>query len=50
MTLSPVYQAGHNVGRSISLERVIEQSRDSSSDALYRSSQGWHEDRHVLAG
>lgn len=46
LTLLLLYQTGHNVGRYISLERVIEQSRESYYDALYRSSQGWHENRH----
>jgi Fic family protein len=46
LTLLLLYQTGHNVGRYISLERVIEQSRESYYDALYRSSQGWHDDLH----
>ncbi len=42
------YKAGFEVGRFVSLERVIEESRDSYYDALYASSQGWHEGRHSL--
>ena len=48
LTLLLLYQAGYGVGRYISLERVIEESKESYYDALYRSSQGWHEGRHTL--
>ncbi|HEY8599887.1 MAG TPA: Fic family protein [Thermomicrobiales bacterium] len=46
LTLLLLYQHGYNVGRFISLERVIEGSRQTYYDALYASSQGWHEGRH----
>ncbi len=48
LTLLLLYQAGYGVGRYISLERVIEESKETYYDALYRSSQGWHEGRHTL--
>ena len=48
LTLLLLYQSGYEVGRFISLERVIEDSRDSYYDALYESSQGWHEGKHSL--
>ena len=43
LTLLLLYQAGYEVGRYVSLERRIEDSRDTYYDALQRSSQGWHE-------
>lgn len=43
-----LYQYGYEVGRFVSLERVIEETRDSYYDALYESSQGWHEGTHSL--
>jgi Fic family protein len=36
------------VGRYISLERLIEESRADYYDVLLRSSEGWHESRHEL--
>jgi hypothetical protein len=48
MTLLLLYRAGHGVGRFISLERLIEDSKESYYGALHRSSQGWHEGRHSL--
>ncbi|MFH1708460.1 MAG: Fic family protein [Planctomycetota bacterium] len=48
LTLLLLYQAGYEVGRYISLERIVEQSKETYYDALYRSSQGWHEARHDL--
>ncbi len=46
LTLLALYHAGYNVGRYISLERVIEESWESYYAALEASSQGWHEGRH----
>ncbi len=46
LTLLLLYRSGHRVGRYISLERVIEQSRQSYYEALEASSQHWHEGRH----
>jgi Fic family protein len=46
LTLLLLYQHGYSVGRFISLERVIEESKESYYDALYASSQGWHEGLH----
>lgn len=48
LTLLLLYQAGFEVGRYISLERVIESQREGYYDALYKSSQGWHEGAHTL--
>lgn len=40
------YQLGFEVGRYISLERLIEQNKESYYETLELSSQGWHEGRH----
>lgn len=46
LTLLLLYQAGYEVGRYVSLERVVEESRDTYYEALMRSSQGWHDSAH----
>jgi Fic family protein len=46
LTVLLLYREDYEVARYISLERLIEQSRESYYDALYRSSQGWHEKAH----
>lgn len=48
LTLLLLYQADYDVGRFISLERVVEETRDGYYDALQKSSQGWHEGKHTL--
>ncbi len=48
LTLLTLYQSGYEVGRYISLERLVEESREDYYDALKRSSEGWHEGRHDL--
>lgn len=48
LTLLLLYHAGYEVGRYISLERIVEQSKESYYDTLYQSSQAWHEARHDL--
>ncbi len=46
LTLMLLYQSGFEVGRYVSLERIIEESRETYYEALERSSQGWHDDTH----
>ncbi len=46
LSLLLLYRLGHHVGRYISLERVIEESKETYYEALARSSRGWHEGRH----
>ena len=46
LALLLLYQQGYEVGRYVSLERIIEQSKQSYYDTLYQSSQGWHEGQH----
>ena len=48
LTLLALYQHGYEVGRYISLERLIEESRADYYDVLRHSSEGWHEGRHDL--
>ena len=51
-SLHPAYLRGltfyfdYQVGRYVSLERIIEESRDTYYDALARSSRGWHDHEH----
>lgn len=40
------YQLGFEVGRYISLERLIEDNKDRYYETLEQSSQGWHEGKH----
>jgi Fic family protein len=46
LTLLLLYRSGYDVGRYISLERVIEESRDTYYEALEASSHWWHEGQH----
>lgn len=46
LTVLALYHQGYDVGRYISLERLIEDTKESYYDTLYRSSQGWHVSRH----
>jgi Fic family protein len=40
------YQSGLEVGRFISLERIVEQTKDRYYETLEESSRGWHEGKH----
>jgi len=40
------YHAGLEVGRYISIERLIEQNKERYYETLHQSSQGWHDGRH----
>jgi Fic family protein len=48
LTLLLLYRSGYDVGRYISLERIVEESKETYYDALLKSSRGWHEARHDL--
>jgi Fic family protein len=48
LTLALLYHAGIDVGRYVSLERIVENSRESYYEALAKSSAGWHEAKHDL--
>ena len=40
------YQLGYEVGRYISLERLVEENKDRYYETLEKSSEGWHEGTH----
>ncbi|MBL8204743.1 MAG: Fic family protein [Blastocatellia bacterium] len=44
--LLQAYHLGYEVGRYISLERLIEQNKERYYETLEQSSQGWHEGKH----
>ena len=46
LTLLALYQAGYKVGKYISLERIVEQSKQTYYESLNKSSQEWHKGRH----
>lgn len=46
LTLLQCYQQGFEVGRYISLERLIEQNKERYYETLEQSSHGWHEGKH----
>ena len=46
LTLMLLYQSNYEVGRFISLERIIEESKDTYYETLEASSQHWHEGDH----
>lgn len=48
LTLLLLYKAGYEVGRYISLEQMVEQTKEGYYDTLYTSSQGWHESEHDI--
>lgn len=48
VSLLLLYHHGFRVGRYVSLERLIEDSKESYYEALKRSSEGWHKGRHNL--
>lgn len=46
LTVLLPYHNDYAVGRYISLERIVEQTKESYYDTLYQSSRGWHKGRH----
>lgn len=46
LTLLALYQHGFTVGKYISLERIIEQSKETYYETLNKSSQEWHDAGH----
>lgn len=48
LTLLLLYKSGYEVGRYIGLERIVEESKETYYEALYKSSQGWHDAKHDL--
>lgn len=48
LTLLALYQHGYEMGRYISLERLIEEAKEDYYRVLQESSQRWHESKHDL--
>lgn len=48
ISLLLLYQSGFEVGRFISLEHIVEETRESYYDTLFQSSQKWHHGKHSL--
>lgn len=46
LTLLLLYHSGYEAGRYISLERIVEESKETYYDALLNSSRGWHQGEH----
>src|SRR3989338_7407636 len=46
LTLLALYQHGFTVGKYISIERIVEQSKETYYETLNKSSQQWHEGKH----
>ena len=49
ITLMLLYHNSYEVGRYISIEKIIEETKESYYEALQKSSEGWHECKHVLS-
>jgi Fic family protein len=48
ITLWLLYIVGHDIGRYISIEQLIDNSRETYYEALRRSTEGWHDSEHDL--
>ncbi|MEW6040298.1 MAG: Fic family protein [Elusimicrobiota bacterium] len=48
LTFLALYHHGYSVEKYISLERIIEQSKETYYEVLQKSSQGWHEVKHDI--
>jgi len=48
LTLLLLYQAGYEVGRYVSLERLVQDSSDTYYEALRAAGIGWHTDEHDI--
>ena len=48
LTLLALYQHGYDVGKYISLERIIEQSKETYYEVLRKSSALWHQAQHDM--
>jgi Fic family protein len=46
LTLLLLYKYDYHVGRFISIERIVEQSKTTYYETLKKSSQGWHDSEH----
>ena len=46
LTLLLLYRSGYNVGKYISIEKKIEETKEQYYDVLLQSSQGWHDNKN----
>jgi len=49
LTLLAIYQQDYTVGKYISLERIVEESKETYYEALNKSSQKWRQDKHDIS-
>jgi Fic family protein len=48
LTLLLLYHCGHEIGRFISLERLVEESKETYYESLEKSTSGWDEGNHDI--
>jgi Fic family protein len=48
LTLLLLYQSGYEVGRYVSLERLVNDAKEGYYDSLQAAGVGWHEDQHTI--
>jgi len=48
LTLLALYHHGYGVGRYVSIERIIEQTKESYYETIQKGSTDWHEGRHDI--
>jgi Fic family protein len=48
LTLLLLYHCGHEVGRFISLEKLVEESKETYYESLQKSTSGWDESEHDI--
>jgi Fic family protein len=48
LTLLLLYHSGHEIGRFISLEKLVEESKETYDESLERSTEGWDKGEHDL--
>jgi Fic family protein len=46
LTLLALYEHGYQVGKYISIERIVEESKETYYETLNKSSQKWHQSKH----
>ena len=49
LTILSLYHHGFSVGKYISLERIVEQTKETYYESLNKSSQEWHKTKHDIA-
>ena len=49
LTLLALYHYGYSVGKFISLERIVEQTKETYYESLNKSSQNWHQGKHDIS-